>query len=131
MTHSQEQQTKGMRYAPHELLPCCAVASRNPSTKFPPAVCTTPATLTALFKCQLCMQLTVPMHTDGASLPTNVCLHTLWSLHKLSCSATSAGCQYLLGVHQGLVKQLLQRVWDKGDIYKAKYEGQHVAPHHA
>lgn len=34
-------------------------------------------------------------------------------------------------MHQGLVKQLLQRVWDKGDIYKAKYEGQHVAAYHA
>lgn len=27
------------------------------------------------------------------------------------------------GLQQGLVEQLLQRVWDKGDIYKAKYEG--------
>jgi len=26
--------------------------------------------------------------------------------------------------HQVLVEQLLQRVWDKGDIYKAKYEGE-------
>ena len=27
------------------------------------------------------------------------------------------------GLQQALVEQLLQRVWDKGDIYKAKYEG--------
>lgn len=28
-----------------------------------------------------------------------------------------------VNLHQVLVEQLLQRVWDKGDIYKAKYEG--------
>jgi len=29
-----------------------------------------------------------------------------------------------VNLHQVLVEQLLQRVWDKGDIYKAKYEGE-------
>ncbi len=33
-------------------------------------------------------------------------------------------------LHQVLVEQLLQRVWDKGDIYKAKYAGGD-ADHHS
>ena len=31
-----------------------------------------------------------------------------------------------MDLHQVLVEQLLQRVWDKGDIYKAKYEGEDI-----
>ncbi len=31
-----------------------------------------------------------------------------------------------VNLHQVLVEQLLQRVWDKGDIYKAKYEGDYT-----
>ena len=33
--------------------------------------------------------------------------------------------------HEGVVRAILDRVWERGDIYKAKYEGAAVLPRHA
>lgn len=66
---------------------------------------------------------------DTAHSIVHTLIETLVQKYQQTCDSVGTFVTDCVNLHQVLVEQLLQRVWDKGDIYKAKYEGEDTRKH--